>query len=140
MQRSIRATVDLSKVLLWTNWIDSASYRLSFTLPPKELLILFVVQSLELAHSLNSILGERLPEEVVDGHIRGYLLDRVWSFHLLAEDVRKDVMACGKVDQIDSKKLLGTSRSMVARIMLGKGSNEDITIRTLACRAVLRGL
>jgi hypothetical protein len=53
MKRNTQLTIDFDEVLLWTNWIDCASRRLSFPRPPAELLVLFVVQSLELAHSLD---------------------------------------------------------------------------------------
>lgn len=142
MQHSTRLRLDLGEVLLWTNWIEYASWRLSFTLPPEELLVLFVVQSLELARSLNSVLDRRLPKEAVDGYIRGYLLDRVWSYHLVTDLVREDVRASGsRVAHIDSKLLLRTCRRMVALVMLQPGiSAEDIGIRTTARRAVLSGL
>jgi hypothetical protein len=142
MEHSKRPSVDLGKVLLWTNWIEWASRKLSFDLPPKELLVFFVVQSLELAHSLNSIVDKRLPQKVVDGHIRGYLLDRVWSYHLLTKLVWEDVQACGsRVAQFDSKRVLRASRAAVARVMLQKKSLADGTaIRAMTRRTVLRSL
>jgi hypothetical protein len=142
MQRRTRHTMDLGEVLLWINWIEYSSRELSFSRPPKELLVLFVIQSVELAHSLNSSLNEYLPKKVVDGHIRGYLLDKMWSFHLMTEVVRKDVWTCGsRVAQIDSNQLLRASRTMVARVMLQqRRPAEGSAVRTMARRAVLRSL
>lgn len=142
MQCSTRLTIDLGEVLLWTNWVERSSRTLSFPPPPRELLVLFVVQSVKLAHSLRSCLDECLPKQVVDGHIRGYLLDRVWSYHLVTALVQTDVRACGStVAQIDSKQLLRASRTMVARVMLQQRSpSEGVDIRTAARRAVLRSV
>ena len=142
MQHNTVPKTDLSEVLLWTEWIDLTSRRLSFILPPKELLILFVVQSLELAHSLNSILDKSLPKEVVDGHIRGYLLDRLWSYHLVTASVQDDVRACASgVARLNSKQLLRACRQIVARVMLEPGlPNEDADVRTTARRAILSPL
>lgn len=142
MQRSTRLTINLGEVLLWTNWIEYSIRTLSFPRPPKELLVLFVVQSVTLAHSLRSSLDGCLPKEVVDGHIRGYLLDRVWSYHLLTALVQRDIRACGwRVAEIDSKQLLRASRTMVARVMLQQRSPaEGIAVRAMARKAVLCSL
>ena len=77
----------------------------------------------------------------MDGHIRGYLLDRVWSYHLITDLVRNDVRAYGsEVAYTGSKLLLRTCRKIVARVMLQPGiSAGDIAIRTTARRAVLSG-
>jgi hypothetical protein len=137
-----RRTIDIGEVVLWTNWIKCSSRTLSVPPPPMELLILFVVQSVRLAHSLRCFLDESLPQEVVDGHVRGYLLDRVWSYHLLTALVQRDVRASGwRVAEIDSKQLLRASRTMVARVMLQQRSPvEAIAIRAMASKAVLCSL
>lgn len=142
MQRSTRLTKDLGEVLLWTNWIEYSSRTLSVPRPPKELLVFFVVQSVKLAHSLSSCLDECLPREAVDGHIRGYLLDRVWSYHLMTKLVQRDVRTGSlRVAQIGSNQLLRASRTIVARVMLQqKSPAEGSAVRTTARRAVLRSL
>jgi hypothetical protein len=142
MKRNTQLTIDFDEVLLWTNWIDCASRRLSFPRPPAELLVLFVVQSLELAHSLDSIVDERLPAEILNGHVRGYLLDRIWSYQLMAATVRDDVKASrSRPAHSDSEKLLRKCRSIVARMMLRKrAAVEDISIRSSAHRSILRSL
>jgi len=142
MQHSTQRTMDLGEVLSWANWIEGSSRILSFPRIREELLVLFAVQSVTVAHSLNSSFDDCLPKEVVDAHIRGYLLDRVWSYHLVTELVRKDVWACcSRVLQIDSRQLLRASGTMVARVMLQQRiSSKDIDVRKVAGRAVLRRL
>lgn len=141
MQRSKQFKINLGEVLLWANWIEYTSCKLSFPLPPEELWILFVVQSVTLAHSLNSFLGERLPEQVVAGHIRGYLLDRVSSYQLVTELVQRDVRArCPGAAKIDSKQLSQASRMMVARLMLRKRRPAESAVRAMAVSGVLYSL
>ena len=131
---------DLSEVLFWTNWIEHSSRALSISRPPIQLLTLFVVQSAELAHSLASSLNACVPQEVVDRHIRGYLLDRVWSYHLLIEFVQRDLRADDRVlSRIDSRQLLKACRKTVAALMLSnkKLPTEGTAIREAARRGVL---
>ena len=139
MRQSVRLTTGLDKVLSWINWIVSASRRMSFALPPKELLVFFVVQSVERAHSLNAILDERLPVETVDEHIRSYLLDRVWSYRLISELVLEDVREFkSRIAHVESTRLVNMCRKMVARVMLQPEVPDDSArVRTLARRAVL---
>jgi hypothetical protein len=97
---------------------------------------------MQLAHALSASHHRRLPKKVVDGHIRGYLLDKVWSYHLVTALVKRDVLARGsRVAPIDSARLLRASRAAVARVMLQKKSRAAGTvIRVMARRTVLRSL
>jgi hypothetical protein len=142
MQQITQLKSDLDEVLRWTNWIEISSRTLSFARPPLELLVLFVVQSVNLAHSLVSFLGENLPQEILDAHIRGYLLDRVWSYHLASELIQRDVRKSGlRFALVESNKLLRVSRRMVARAMLRQNSEtEGTTVRARARRDVIRNL
>jgi hypothetical protein len=51
MKRNTQLTSDFDEVLLWTNCIDWRAVGYLSPGPPAELLVLFVVPSLELAHS-----------------------------------------------------------------------------------------
>ncbi len=142
MSRSLQVPLerDLSEVLFWTNWIERSSRVLSFPRPPLQLLTLFVVQSVELAHSLSPLLDDCVPQEVIDGHIRGYLLDRIWSYHLTTNLVQRDLRAYDvAVSRSDSRQLLKASRKAVAAVMLSnkKLPAEGTTIRNVARRGVL---
>lgn len=145
MSRSLQVPLekDLSEVLFWTNWIEHSSRVLSFSRPPLQLLTLFVIQSIELARSLAPLLNDCVPQEVVDGHIRGYLLDRIWSYHLMTDLVQRDLRAYdGGVSRIDSRQLLRACRKTVAALMLSnkKLPDEGTAIRDVARRGVLLSL
>ena len=141
MERNERLTIDLYEVVHWTNWSECSSRMLSLTRPPKELLVFFAIQSIRRAYCLKASLDE-CPREIIDGHIRGYLLDRVWSYHLVTRLVYKDVWArVARVVPIDPNRLLRASRAMVAQVMLRRRSpSQGSAVRTSAERAVLRSL
>lgn len=142
MQRSKRLAVGLGEVHCWTNWIEYSSNMLSFPQLPQELLVLFVMQSVRLAHSLNCVLGACLPKQVVDEHIRGYLVDRVWSYHLLTERVQREVRERdSRAAQINSEEFRRSTGKIVARIVLRHKAKTDMSaICTMAVLAVLRSL
>jgi hypothetical protein len=131
------------EVSYWTNWLAQSSRMLSLTEPPIELLTLFVVQSLRLAGRLASCLSDRTPKEVVDGHVRAYLLDRTWSYHLVVALVCRDLRKSdSRVLALDSPTLIRRCEEAVAIVML-RGSKcpaEGSGVRRMAGRVALRSL
>jgi hypothetical protein len=107
--------MSLHEIHTWTNWIESTSHILAFPRPPKELLVYFVARSVESAHSLSHSLDDALTQEVINGHIRSYLVDRVWTYHLLVTLVHADVRC---QVHLNSTKLLRLCRKTVARLLL----------------------
>jgi hypothetical protein len=115
---------------------------LSFPLPPKELLILFVIQSVDLGHSRALITNDPLSRVVVDGHISACLLEKIYSYHMANKLVLRDIRrstprgAC-----IDGRTLRRMCRRAVARLVLGKKLTiEDPECHHRAKTAVLREL
>ena len=141
MQRRMRAE-ELAKVHFWTNWTEYSNKMLSLPEVPKELLILFVTRSVRLARSLSLVSVECLPEEVIDEHIRAYLLEKVWSYHLLTERVLREIRnTAPKAPWIESKEFPRLTRKTVARLMLQQRAptEANVTLET-AASAALRSL
>ena len=138
----LKITENLSEVLFWIEWINSERVMLSFRLPPRELLILFVVQSVDLSRLWNLTMSDPLPRVVVDGYIRAVLLDKLRSYQLALKLVLRDIRrSTSRATRIDPGRLLRICRRTVAQLIVEKTiSIKDYAFHKRAKTAVLGAL
>ena len=115
---------------------------LSFPRPPKELLILFVIQSVDLANSWNLAVSDPLPRVVVEGYIRACLLEKICRYHLASKCVLRAIRCSARRYAHINRNQLGTiCRRTVAQLVIEKtASLNDSAFQKTAKTAVLRTL
>jgi hypothetical protein len=138
MRNQLNPRAKLHDIWLWTNWFECSSRRLGFPKPPMDLLVLYVVQSIEQAHCLAASAGLSVQEEIVESHIRAYLLEKVWSYHSTVQLVREDACACSSWIALSGRKrVLSATRKVVADLFLSQNRPSKLGFRLAARQAIL---
>lgn len=115
----LKLTGTSSEMLYWTEWINSLSSTLSFSLPPKELLLRFVAESIDLTRSWRSPINDCWLNMTADGYIRAYLVDKIYSYQLASKCLLKDIYSSTHCAAALSSRQLGrVCRRTVAHMML----------------------